>query len=110
MKFFSIKSKFDEIRTEILINKGASIEVLKIDTFSGNVNGKPFREELKNKNWTSRSPVDVWYKFIELYADRMAFDPYYCTISSIGSFKIQGYNKTFNFEPKFAKYPIELLK
>lgn len=91
------------------IGTGTSIKITKSDWFSGNVNGEPVSEKTENENWTSRSPVDVWYKFIELYADNMDLNPYYCTISSIGSFKIQGYNKTFDFEPKFAKYPIELI-
>lgn len=76
--------------------------------FKGNINGVAKHDTSDTLEWTSRSG-GLWYDYVESYVDEMASYPDYHRIDRLGTIKIYGYNKVFNFTPVFGGSPNDII-
>lgn len=78
---------------------GAYCDALRVDTFIGNVNGKP-KSEMKKNAFVIKTSW-LWYDYVDAYLK----NPYAPTIKELGSFKVVGQSSKATLTPQYYRYP-----
>ncbi len=89
------------------IGTSSNVSMVKRDSFGGNVDGKAKIED-EYEEWESSSG-GTWSSYVRNYVNVKDKSPEYYKVDKIGTLTIRGFDKNFEYTPKFAELPGYLL-
>lgn len=91
-----------------LIGNAATVWVSRSDIFWAYINGSLVKESKDAETWNCSSGQAYW-KYIELYDVTGKNNNYFMLNFPLGSFDVNGLNRTYTIKPLFYEYPGEIV-